>query len=179
VLREVVVGPLHPRLIAAGDDAPALELIGHDRLGDAAEELEGPLVAGDPVRDLLGARRFRVRVVGGAQHGDEELDLAHLAGGRVDDPWLLARVVDEQLLAGAMDLAHRQAAAPEPAAVALAELGVAVAVRMLLEIFEMEQLEGDPGLAPLGVQVGAVGDRAMMRGRGRGAHTRGRAAPRR
>jgi hypothetical protein len=46
-------------------------------------------------------------------------------------------------------------------------LGVAVAVRMLLEIFQMGQLEGDPGLAPLGMQVGAVGDGAMMCGRGR------------
>src|SRR3989441_6215303 len=66
-----------------------------------------------------------------------------------------------------MDLAHRQAPAPEPAAVALTELRVAVAVGMLLEIFEMEQLEGDAGPAPLGMQVGAVGDGAMMRGRGR------------
>src|SRR2546428_13377406 len=38
---------------------------------------------------------------------------------------------------------------------------------MLLEIFEMEQLEGDAGPAPLGMQVGAVRDGAMMRGRGR------------
>ena len=36
----------------------------------------------------------------------------------------------------------------------------------------MEQLEGDAGPAPLGMQVGAVGDGAMMRGRGRGpVHT--------
>src|SRR5437667_12735050 len=65
-----------------------------------------------------------------------------------------------------MDLAHRQAPAPEPAAVALTELRVAVAVGMLLEIFEVEQLEGDAGPAPLGMPVGAVGDGAMMRGRG-------------
>ena len=168
VLREVVVGPLHARLVAARHDDAALELIGHDGLGDAAEELEGALVAGDPIRDLLGAGRFGVGVVRGAQHGDEELDRDHLAGGGLDDPRLLAGVVDEALLAGAMDLAHRQAPALEPAPVELAELGVAVAVRMLLEIFQMEQLERDAGLAPLGMQVGAVGDGAMMRGRGRG-----------
>src|SRR5437016_13202950 len=67
-----------------------------------------------------------------------------------------------------MDLAHRQAAALEPAPVDFAELGVPVAVRMLLEIFEMEQLERDAGLAPLGMQVGAVGNGPMMRGWGRG-----------
>jgi len=66
-----------------------------------------------------------------------------------------------------MDLAHRQPPVLDPAAVDLAELGVAVAVRVLLEIFEMEQLEGDAGPAPLGMQVGAVRDGAMMRGRGR------------
>jgi hypothetical protein len=168
VLREFVVGPLQARLVAARHDDATLELIGHDGLGDAAEELEGALVAHDPVRDLLGARRFGVGVVRGAQHRDEELDCDHLAGGRLDDRRLLAGVVDEQLRAGAVDLAHREPTAGEPAAVDLAELGVAVAVRMLLEIFQMEQLEGDAGLAPLGVQVGAVGDGAMVRRRGRG-----------
>src|SRR3989454_12804437 len=168
VLREFVVGPLQAWLVAARHDDATLQLIGHDGLGDAAEELEGALVARDPVRDLLGARRFGVGVVRGAQHGDEELDRDHLAGGRLDNRRLLAGVVDEAFLAGAMDLAHRQAAALEPAPVDFAELGVAVAVRMLLEIFEMEQLEGDAGLAPLGMQVGAVADGPMMRGWGRG-----------
>src|SRR5437867_841874 len=168
VQREFVIGPLHARLVAARDDDATFELIGHDGRGDAAKELEGALVARDPIRDLLGARRFRVGVVRGAEHGDKELDLDHLAGGGFDDLRLLAGVVDEALLAGAMDLAHRQAAALEPAPVDFAELGVAVAVRMLLEIFEMEQLEGDAGLAPLGMQVGAVGNGPMMRGWGRG-----------
>jgi hypothetical protein len=139
-------------------------IFGHDGLGDAAKELKGALVARDPVRDLLGARRFRVGVVRGPQHGDEELDVDHLAGGRVDDRRLLAGVVYEALLAGAMDLAHREAPALEPPTVDVAELGVPVAVRMLLEIFQMEQLEGDARLAPLGVQGGAVGDGAMAGG---------------
>src|SRR5207249_3603040 len=98
--------------------------------------------------------------VGGAQRGDEQFDREHLTGGGVHDRGLLSGVIDEQLGAGAMDLAHREAAAPEPAAVDLTELGVAVAVRMLLEIFEMEQFEGDAGPAPLGIQVGAGGDGA-------------------
>jgi hypothetical protein len=112
-------------------------------------------------------RRFCVRVVRGAQHGDEEFDVDHLARRRLDDRRLLAGVVDEALLAGAMDLAHRQPPPLEPAPIEFAELGVAVPVRMLLEIFQMEQLERDAGFAPLGMQVGAVGDGAMMRGWGR------------
>jgi hypothetical protein len=41
-----------------------------------------------------------------------------------------------------MDLAHRQAALLEPAAVDLAILRVPVSVRMALEVFQMEQREG-------------------------------------
>jgi hypothetical protein len=44
----------------------------------------------------------------------------------------------------------------------LSEMAVAVALGMLLEIFEVEQLEGDARLTPLGVQIGAVGDGALM-----------------
>src|SRR5206468_2078164 len=89
---------------------------------------EGALVARDPIRDLLVARRFGIRVVRGPQPGDEQLDRDHLAGGRVEDRGLLAGVVDEELRAGAMDLAHREPPALEPAAVDLTELGVAVPV---------------------------------------------------
>ena len=127
VQREFVIGPLHARLVAARDDDTTFELIGHDGRGDAAKELEGALVARDPVRDLLRARGFGVGVVRGAEHGDEEFDRDDLAGGGVDDRRLLPGVVDEQLGARAMDLAHRQTPAPEPAAVALTELRVAVA----------------------------------------------------
>ena len=109
-------------------------------------------MARDPVGDLLGARRLGVGVVRGAEDGDEELDLDHLAGGGVDEAGLLARVVDEALLAGVVDLAHRQAPALQPAPVDLAELGVAVAVGVLLQVLQVEQLERDAGLAPLGVQ---------------------------
>ena len=70
-----------------------------------------------------------------------------------------------------MDLAHRQAAPLQPA-VELAELGVAVAVGVLLEVLEVEQPQGDAGLAPLGVQVGAVGDGAVVGGRAWGPYTR-------
>ena len=88
VLREIGVGALYARLVAARHDDTALELIGDDGLGDPAEELEGPLVAGDPIGDLLGAGRFGIGVVRGAQDGDEELDREHLAGGGLDDPRL-------------------------------------------------------------------------------------------
>src|SRR6185436_4582825 len=117
---------------------------------------KGALMARDPVRDLLGARGLGVGVVRRAEDGDEQLDGDPLAGGWVDETRLLASVVDEELLAGMVDLAQGQAAAAEPATIEFAELGVAVPVRVLLEVLEVKQLQGDAGLAALGVQDGAV-----------------------
>ena len=171
MLRELLVGALEAGLVATGDGDATLELVGDHDLGDAAEEGEGALMAADPVVDLLRARGFGVGVVGRAQHGDEELDLGELAGGGIDDRRLLAGVVDEQLLAGAMDLPHGQASVLEPPAVDLAVLRVAVPVRMVLEVLEVEQLQGDAGLAPFAVDVGAIRPRprGALGDRGEGA----------
>ena len=157
VLGELLVGALHAGLVATREGDTALELVRHDGPRHPAEELEGALMAGNPVGDLLGAGRFGVGVVRGAEDGDEELDRDHLAGGGVDDRGVLAGVIDEALLAGVMDLPHRQPAALHPPAVDLAELGVAVAVGVPLQVLQVEQLEGDAGLAPFGMQDGAVG----------------------
>ena len=53
VLRKLLVGALEPRFVPTGHGDAALELIADDDRGDAAEEGEGLLVAGDPVGDLL------------------------------------------------------------------------------------------------------------------------------
>lgn len=82
-------------------------------------------------------------------------------------------------MASAIDLAHRRPSAVEPAAVDLAELGVAGAVLIRFEIFQMEQLKGDAGLAPLGVQVGRRRGRADGASAVSGTCTHGPAAPRR
>jgi hypothetical protein len=66
-----------------------------------------------------------------------------------------------------MHLTHREPAPFAPAAVELPELGIAIAVGVLLEVLEVEQLQSDAGLPPLGVQVGAIGDDPVMGGRRR------------
>ena len=111
VRRELFVGALQARLVAAGHHDAALELVAHDRGRDAAEKREGARVAGDPVGHLLGAGRLDVGVVRGPEDGGEELDLDDLAGGRIDESRLLAGVVDEALVAGTVELAHGQAPA--------------------------------------------------------------------
>jgi hypothetical protein len=145
MLRELLVGPLEPRLIPARQGDAALELVTDHGGGDPAKELEGALMARQPIGDLLGAGRLGVGVIGGAEDGDEEFDLGHRPGRGLDEPGLLARVVDEALVAGVVDLAHRPAPAVEPLPVELAELGVAVAVGMLFQILQVQQLERDAG----------------------------------
>jgi hypothetical protein len=161
VLRELLVGALQPWLVPAGQADAALELIAHDGGRDAAEEGEGADVAGDPVGHLLGAGRRGVGVVRGAEDGDKQLDREDLARGRVDEPGLLAGVVDEALLPGAVDLAHGQPAALEPGPVEVAEARVAVAVGVPLQVLEVEQLQGDAGPAALGVDPSAIRRRAL------------------
>lgn len=53
-----------------------------------------------------------------------------------------------------MGLAHRQAAELDPAPVELVEPRVPGPVRMLLELLDVEEFQGDAGLAPLGMEVG-------------------------
>jgi hypothetical protein len=66
-----------------------------------------------------------------AEDGDEELDLGHLAGLRIDDARLVTRIVGEELLARAMDLSHRELLPRVPRAVVPAERRVAKAVGVL------------------------------------------------
>ena len=72
-------------------------------------------------------------------------------------PVLLPGEVGKELLAGAVHLAHDHTLGTLPAPVVLAELGVLVPVRMAFQVLEVEQLQGDPGLAPLQVDPGTVG----------------------
>ena len=119
----------------------------------------------DEIGAPLGLGRLGVGVVGGAQHGDEEFDRAHDPGRRVDERRPLAGVVDKDLLAGRVDLAHRQALPREPVAVVPAERRIPIAVRMLLQILQVQQLQRDAGAPQLGVDPGQIGQRARRRGR--------------
>ena len=73
-------------------------------------------------------RRFHIGVVAGAENGDKDLRGDHFAGQPVDHLHGVARIVDEQLLAGDMNLPQAQLQAPGPFIVALAEPRVAEAV---------------------------------------------------
>ena len=82
----------------------------------------------DPVRQALRPGRLRVGEIGRARHGDEDLSLAHDTGCRIDDRDLLAREVDEGLVAGNMRLSHagRQPTLELPEQLAVSAVGVAI-----------------------------------------------------
>jgi len=104
----------------------ARHIIGHEDLGQAAEVFEGAHRRADEVGKPLRPRRLDKRVVARPEHGDEEFDLGHLAGQLIDDPRPLSGVVDEALLASAVDLPHDDAELLLPRRVQLTETAVFV-----------------------------------------------------
>ena len=95
-------------VVAHAEQAPSLAAVA-DELRRDAVELPGGLGEG---------------VVRRPEDGDEDLCFAQLPGGALDDGHALSGVVDEQLFAGAVRLAHHHVEALTPSAVALAELTV-------------------------------------------------------
>jgi len=82
----------------------------------------------------------------------------------VDDRQGLSGVVDEQLLAGDMHLAHRQAQRADPGAVEIAEAAVAIACGEGALILLPEQPQGHALAFEFLVDVGPVGQRALVGG---------------
>ena len=161
--RHLLVRALDSRLVAAGHRDAGPQLVRHHRLRHAAEELKGADVAGDPVGPALRPRRLGEGEVGSAEHRHEELDVHLLAGRRVPDAGPLACVVDEDLLAGAVDLAHRRPTTLRPQHVLVAKPAVAVAARLALQVLQVQQLHRHAGAPPLGMDSRPVGHRAGRR----------------
>ena len=83
--------------------------------------------------------RLGVGVAGRAEHGDEDLGTADLAGGRVKNLDGLSGIVDEHLLAGDMALAHDRRQPTAPGAVELAETAETIAIRLGRPVFLPKQ----------------------------------------
>ena len=103
---------------------PRAQIVGDHQLGAPADELEGADVRRRPVLQGLRPRRLGEGVARGPEDGHEDLRLPHPAGLAVDHRHRLPGVVDEQLLAGAVVLAHHQVELPGPGPVLVAEPAV-------------------------------------------------------
>jgi hypothetical protein len=105
---------------------------------------------------LLRAGGLGEGVVRRAEHGDKEFDRLHLARGRIHDRWPQAGVVDEGFLAGRVHLPHREPLPRPPRAIPVAERRVAVPGRLRGQVFDVQELQGDPGPTELPVNQGQV-----------------------
>ena len=184
--RLVVLGPLlvagvDVGIVAAGPADAAAQVIRDDGGGDTAEAGHGPGMAAEPVGEGLGPGGLGEGVVRRAEDRDKELCRLCLAGAGIDDGHGIPAVVHKALLAGLVCLAHGALLLPEPVAVTVAELGVAVApVRILLRIFLPDQSLGDMGTLQFFMDRGPVRRLAARAGIGIGAGIEqiGQAGPR-
>ena len=85
-----------------------------------------------------------IGVAAGSQRGHKDLCLSNFTGLGVDHLHRLTRIVYKQLFSPFMVLSHHRLQLFGPGAVVKAKLAVAVAVRMLLAVFEPQQHQGHP-----------------------------------
>ncbi len=166
---QLLVGAIDLGLVAARCRDAALEIVRHIDRRRAVEKLQHPRVRGDPVRKLLARGRLGIGVARRPQHPDKQLHRDLLAGAPVDQVRLLARVVDKRLLAGPVPLAHRRIELLGPAPVDLAELAVAIARRVGLQVLDPQQVQGHALALELTMDVRRVGLRPRTGRRARAA----------
>jgi hypothetical protein len=96
VRRHLGIGSVDLRLVQAGLDDGDLGVVGNDETRHAADGGTGARVGADPITERLRPGRLDIGEARGAQHRDEDLRLAHLAGHPVDDHrHRVAGIVDE------------------------------------------------------------------------------------
>ena len=105
-----------------------------------------------------------VGVVRGAEHGDEDLRGAHFTAEPVDHLHGVAGIVDEQLLAGDMDLAQGRLQAAGPFLVAFAEPRIAEAVGGCVAILLPQQHQRHARAAQLAMHNRPIRLRTLIAG---------------
>jgi hypothetical protein len=145
--REVLIGRIEIGLVAMGLAEGALEVVRDDDLGNTIKEGQRAHRRADPVRESLGPGRLGVRVVRGPEHRHEDLGITDLPGGTIHYLGALCGIVDEQLLAAPVALAHDHVQVALPTGVVIAEAAVGVAVGVALAVLLPQQKQGH-ALAP-------------------------------
>lgn len=161
---EIGISPVDHRLVKAGPGDAGLQIVAHRLPGHPTEIEKCPNVRGDPVRQALAEAGLGVGVVRGAEHGDEDLRAAHLAAEPVNHLHGVTGIVDEQLLAGDMDLAQGRLEAAGPLLVAFAEPRLAEAVGVCVAILLPHQHQRDVRAPQLAVHEHPVRMRTLVAG---------------
>jgi hypothetical protein len=149
VVGQLQIGGIEIRLVAVRLAHAAAQIVRDQNGWSPIEVREGPHMRADPVGQALRPGRLGVGVVGGPEHRHEDLRGADLPAGRIDDLHRLPGVVDEQLLPGAVGLAHHHVERPAPGLVALAEPAVAEALGMRGPVLLPQQHQRHAGTAQL------------------------------
>ncbi len=159
VLGQRLVGAIGNRFVAVRVADQGARIVGDQERRRATEERQGVDVGRDPVGFGLGRRGLGIRIVRRAPHRDEDVGAGDLAAGRVDQRDGRPGVVDEQLLAGDVDLPHRAAQQLPELDVALAEARPAVGNPLgLRPVLLPQQLQRDALAPQLAMDLAEVGD---------------------
>lgn len=167
VRRHLGIGPVHHRLVEAGAGDPGLEIVADQQLRHAAEVGEGTDVAANPVRQCLTPDSAGVGEARRPEHGHEDLRLPLLPACPVHHAHRAAGEVDEHSLARPVHLPQRRFQPPRPAAIQVAEPGVAEPLRRGGPILLPYQRQGHVGTAQLPMDPGPVRQWPLVRGQRR------------
>ena len=154
----LAIGAVDLGVVEAGLDHRDLGVVWNQQPGRPTEEGEGPHMGVDPVGQGLGPAGVGEAEARSAHHRHEHMRRPRLAGAAVDDHRHgVAGVVDEQLVAAQVGLAHGFTAAFFQLPVELAEAAVAVALGVGLDVFVPQDLQRDVLALHLPVQRRPVG----------------------
>ena len=106
MLGQVAVTGVDVRFVAMRLGDAAAQIVRYQDLRCTAEKGEAAHVRAQPVGQFLRPGGLGEGVAGRAEDGDVDLRLAYLAGSPINDWHGLAGVINEQLLAGTVFLAH-------------------------------------------------------------------------
>ena len=115
---QLAVGGVQFWLIPAWMLNAGLGVVGDGHLRYPAQELQRADMRADPAGKVLAAGRFREGVTAGTQHGHEQRSFeVHIAGPGVINRNLVAGVIDEPLLSGAVFLPQNYVKMASPIAI--------------------------------------------------------------
>ena len=122
-----------------------------------------------PVLKRLRPGCFGIRIVACTQNSDENLSIANFTCLLIDYFNSLSTVVGKYFVAGLVNLSHCNIGRPGKLPVEMAELAVAVAVRMLFDVFFPEQLQSHAWSSQLAADQAVIWNRnyrvALLPGR--------------
>ena len=157
----LLICPVQVGLIEIGALDAAFQIVGDNRLGNAAEILKGVDVTGDPGRQLLVAERLGVDDPAARQNGHEQRSLRHLSALRVEEGDPGAGPVHFERERGFVLQPDGRLVNPGMQMVVPPELRLHVkalaALAALFNVLLPEQLQGDMGLGQFRMHIVEVG----------------------